>query len=76
MPPPRMKLDVFGRRMLAERTPSGWQLFDLGADGKRSLAKDIVIPDAIAETELAQYLADICHEAATKRHPAVRRLTE
>ena len=45
MPPPRITLDVFGRLLLAEHTAAGWQLFDLGSDGKRSLASDIVIPD-------------------------------
>jgi len=62
--------------MHAEHTASGWQLFDLGPDGKRSLAKDIVIPDFISESELDKYLDDIFHESATKKHPRVRRLTE
>ena len=74
MPPPRIRLDVFGRRMLAERTTAGWQLFDLGSDGKRTVVTHIVIPDFISEGELEQYLADIFHEAATKKHPRVRRL--
>jgi len=76
MPYHRIKLDVFGRLMLAERTASGWQLFHLGSDGKRSLARDIVIPGFICEDELDQYLADIFHESATGKHPGVKRLTE
>jgi len=72
----RVKLDVFGHLMLAERTASGWQLFDLGFDGKRSLVKDVVIPDFISEGELDRYLADIFHESATAKHPGVRRLAE
>jgi len=71
-----MKLDVFGRKMLAEHTTSGWQLFDVGPDGKRSLARDIVIPDFISESELDQYLGDVFHESATKKHPGVRRLAD
>ncbi len=76
MSPLRIKLDVFGRPMLVERTASGWQIFDLGSDGKRRLARDVVIPDLISEGELEQYLADIFHESATKRHPRVTRLPE
>jgi hypothetical protein len=76
MPYHQIKLDVYGRLMLAERTASGWQLFHLGSDGKRSLARDIVIPDFIGEDELGQYLADIFHESATGKHPGVKRLAE
>ena len=76
MPPPRIKLDVFGRLMLAEHTPAGWRVFDLGPDGKRSLAKDTVVPNFISESELDQYLADIFHESATKQSSGVRRLAE
>jgi hypothetical protein len=71
-----VKLDVFGRLMLAERTAAGWQLFDLGFDGKRTQAKDVVIPDFISDTELEQYLADIFHESATGKHPGIRRLAD
>lgn len=75
MPPP-IKIDVFGCLMLAERTASGWLSFDFGSDGKRSLATAIVIPDFVSNRELDQYLADIFHESATRKHPAVRRLPE
>jgi len=76
MPPQRITLDVFGRLMLAEHTASGWKLFDLGPDGKRSRVKDIVIPDFISESGLDQYLADVFHESATTKRPGVRRLVE
>lgn len=76
MATPRIRLDVFGRLMLAERTVTGWQLFDLGSEGKRSPVRDFVVPDFISEPELAQYLADIFHESATPKHPEVRRLPE
>lgn len=75
MPPP-IKLDVFGRRMLAERADAGWRLFELGSDGKRSALSSIVIPDFISESELERYLADMFHESATEKHSGVRRLTE
>ncbi len=68
-----MTFDVFGKRMLVEGSPGNWRLFSLGADGKRSLI-EVPIPAFIAEDELERYLGDIFHEAATPRHPKVRRL--
>jgi hypothetical protein len=65
--------DVFGKTMLVESSRKGWQLFLLGADGKRS-AVDVPIPAFVTENELAQYLDDIFHESASSRHPCVRRL--
>jgi len=72
----RIKLDVFGRLMVAEHTSVGWQLFELGYDGKRRPVNDAVVPDFISAPELAQYLGDIFHESATDRHPEVRRIAE
>ena len=66
--------DVFGRLMQAERTAGGWQLFYLGPEGKRRPATDLVVPEFVSEAELAQYLADVFHELASRRHPAVKRL--
>jgi hypothetical protein len=66
--------DVFGQLMLVEPAAQGWQLFVLGADGKRSLA-DVVIPEFIRQPELAQYLDDVFHEAATPANPCVRPLS-
>jgi hypothetical protein len=68
-----IKLDVFGRRMLVEESQAGWSLFYLGAEGKRRSAH-LVIPDDLPETEIETYLADLCHEWATPRHPDVKRL--
>lgn len=68
----QVKLDVFGRLMLATRSGSQWELFDLGSDGKHRLASDVVIPDFVTEAELAQYLADIFHESASPTHPEVK----
>ena len=69
MPSP-LKFDVFGKIMVAELASDGWQLFVLGADGKRSRS-DIVVPDFIQEHELAQFLDDIFHEMATRERPSV-----
>jgi hypothetical protein len=69
-----MKLDVFGRRLLVEESEDGWSVFYLGPEGKRRPAHDIVVPSFLAETEIEGYLADLCHEWATERHPDVKRL--
>jgi len=69
-----VKLDVFGKRMLVERTEGMWRTYLLGADGKRSVV-DVVVPEFVTEGELAQYFDDLYHEAATARHPAVVRLS-
>ena len=68
------KFDVFGRRVLVAKTQEGWSAFYLGAEGKRRPAHDLVVPDFVTEAGLEQYLADLCHEWATERHPEVRRL--
>ena len=67
-------LDVFGERMLVERSGGTWRSYALGSDGKRSLV-NVPIPDSIAEDELAQYFDDLYHESATLRRPAVVRLS-
>jgi hypothetical protein len=66
--------DVFGKIMIAEPSPNGWQLFVLGADGKRSPA-DVVIPHFVQEHELEQYLDDLFHEVATPANPCVKPLS-
>ena len=68
------KLDVFGRVVLVAESGSGWIVFYLGAEGKRRPAKDIVVPPDILESEIEQYLGDLCHEWATEQHPSVKRL--
>jgi len=68
------KFDVFGRRMLIEESAQGWEAFYLGDEGKRRPATDIMIPESLYATDIAQYLADLCHEWATERHPEVKRL--
>ena len=68
--PKQPRFNVFGRIMLAELSPDGWQLFTVGNDGKRAPA-GIVIPAVVEEHELGQYLDDIYHEMATPKHPVV-----
>ena len=67
-------LDVFGKRMLVERSGGAWRTYLLWVDGKRSRV-NVPIPDSITEDELAQYFDDLYHESATPRRPAVVRLS-
>ena len=69
-----IKISVYGRLISVEKTDRGWAVFYPGADGRRRPAEDLVIPDFIGESELENYLSDLCHEWASAKHPAVRRL--
>lgn len=65
-----LRFDVFGKRVGVERTSDGWIACWLGNEGKRRPA-EFVIPDFVAEDELAQYLRDLFHESASPQHPDV-----
>jgi hypothetical protein len=69
-----IKLDVFGRQVLAVRSEEGWQLYYLSRDGKKRSADDLIVPSFITESEMVAYMADLCHERATKKHPKIQRL--
>ena len=69
-----IKLDVFGKLVLAVHTNDGWEMFYLSEEGKRRLATEIFVPNFVKETEIENYIEDICHEWATEKHPNVRRL--
>jgi len=69
-----LRFDVFGRRVVVERSTRGWEVFYPGADGKRRRATDIVIPSDLPESGVERYLADLCHEWATENHPEVRQV--
>ncbi|MFZ5656024.1 MAG: DUF7661 family protein [Pseudomonadota bacterium] len=66
------RFDVFGRPMAVTRTAGGWRAFWLGNEGKRRPA-DLHVPAGLEPGELATWLADVFHEAATPRHPDVVR---
>ena len=68
------RFKVFGTLVAVAGTPGAWQAFYPGADGKRRAA-DFIVPDDVAEHELAEYLADLFHENATPKHATVERLT-
>ena len=69
-----IKIDVFGRQVLAVRSEEGWQLFYLSGDGKRRPADDIMVPAFVTESEIVSFMADLCHEWATEKHPEVHRI--
>ncbi len=70
----RIEFDVFGQRLLVERTRTGWIVLYPGPEGKRQVARDIIIPPDTPESQLERYLADLCHEWATPEKSTVRRL--
>jgi len=69
-----IRFDVFGRQVQVVRAAGRWRAYYPGQEGKRRPADDIVIPADTAESALERYLADLCHEWASARHPDVRRL--
>ncbi len=69
-----LRFDVFGQQVVVARSKSGWATFYVGEEGKRRPATDIVVPNDMPESDVEQYLDDLCHEWATERHPNVKRL--
>ena len=69
----RFLFDVFGRRVLVEKTPQGWAAFYSGSDGTRRAAH-IPIPSDLDGPGIGRYLDDLFHESATADHPTVRML--
>ena len=65
-----LRFDVFGYRVGIDRIEGRWQAYLLGSEGKRRDA-GWVIPDDLPKELLAQYLADLFHEAATPARPDV-----
>jgi hypothetical protein len=69
-----IKLDVFGRLVLAVQTGDAWKMYYIGEEGKRRPAADITVPADIGESDLEIYLADVCHEWCTTENPQVKRI--
>jgi len=59
-----MLLNVFGKKIEVVRNGDLWQVFYIGNEGKKRVARDIVIPRSLPESEIVEYVADICHEWA------------
>ena len=66
--------DVFGRHIGVQREGERWLIFraDL-TERKFSRLYEVIIPDDLTETKIPGWLDDIFHEAATEKHPEVRR---
>jgi hypothetical protein len=57
--------DVYGRyTLIVERDEEKWRVLQVGADGKRGLRDDLVIPSTLSSDEIAAYLDDLLHESA------------
>ena len=69
-----IKLSVFGKLVSAIKRKEGWTLYYLSTEGKRRPADDIFVPGFVAESEIEQFLTDLCHEWATDRYPNVYRM--
>lgn len=66
-----MILNVFGKEIEVLKDGSQWKTFYLGSDGKKRIARDIVIPNNLPENEVVGYVADLCHEWATAKYNEV-----
>ncbi|MBU0747977.1 MAG: hypothetical protein KKB95_03425 [Gammaproteobacteria bacterium] len=67
------RFNVFGRVVEVRREGAQWQVYRVGADGKRTPA-GFVVPDFVQEDELAQFLEDLFHESASPHNGDVRRI--
>ena len=67
------RFNGFGRIVEVRREGALWQAYRVGGDGKRTPA-GFVIPDFVAEDELAQFLEDLFHESASPHNGDVRRI--
>jgi hypothetical protein len=70
------EVEIYGRRLLVERTVDGWQTFIPGDDGKRRPSPRVLIPPfVVTDDELLQYLADLWHESARPDQQTIRWVT-
>jgi len=82
-----MRFDIYGRyTLIIERSVEGsragetgetgeYLVLELGAEGKRRLREDIVIPPHLPEDEIATYLDDLLHEEG-RPGASIRRLDD
>lgn len=67
--------NVFGRHIGVKREGGGWLVFRVDlTERKFPRLYEITIPDDMTENEILGWLGDIFHEAATERHPNVKRI--
>lgn len=68
-----MKLNVFGRDVeIIKDSRENWVAYYLGNEGKKRIAQDIVIPKQLSESDIVEYVADLCHEWASVKYPDVK----
>ena len=61
-----MKFNIYGRKLVqVVREEGTWTVFYLGAEGKKRLATDLIIPAEIPANKIQDYLAILFHESAT-----------
>jgi NAD(P)H-nitrite reductase large subunit len=66
--------DVFGKRIQAMRTHSGWELFEIGNEGKQRRFGGAIVPSDLSEDQLLSFLDDVFHQYATPIRSRVRRI--
>lgn len=67
------EVEVYGHRLLVERTGDGWRTYIPGDDGKRRASPVVLVPAfVVSDEELLQYLADLWHESARPDRQTVR----
>ena len=69
-----MKLDVFGKYVEVIRRKDEWRVFYLSNEVKKRDALDIKIPPEVAESEVIEYISDLCHEWASAKNNRVKKL--
>lgn len=58
-----MRFDIYGRFQLdVVRTTNGYEIYELGAEGKRRVRDDIALPADLPEDDIQQALDDLLHE--------------
>ncbi|MDH5739000.1 MAG: hypothetical protein OEY77_01600 [Nitrospira sp.] len=65
--------DMFGRLMQAQRRDGCWQLFLVGAEGKKRPVPDVSVPPHPSAEEPLTFLDDLHHKLVSSAHPSVRR---
>jgi hypothetical protein len=67
------RFNIFGGLFDIERNGGGWSVLSVGNDGRRPPAH-FVIPEFVADDELAQLLFDLFHEQAAYKKGAIFRV--
>ena len=69
-----VEFDVFGTRMIVERSANGWVVSYPPRGGKRREVPGILVPPDLPEESLAQHLADLFHDNSSPTPPDVKGL--